>query len=72
MKKLYGVITAMTTPFDKQGKLDLDAMRAQTEFLIEKGVDCLYPCGTTGEMYLCSAQEREAIAETVVKAAAAA
>ena len=70
MKKLYGVITAMTTPFDKQGKLDLDAMRAQTEFLIEKGVDCLYPCGTTGEMYLCSAQEREAIAETVVKAAA--
>ncbi len=47
MKKLYGVITAITTPFAKQGKLDLDAMRAQTEVLIEKGVDCRYPCGTT-------------------------
>ncbi|HIS03779.1 MAG TPA: dihydrodipicolinate synthase family protein [Candidatus Pullichristensenella avicola] len=70
MKKLYGVITAMTTPFDEQGKLDLEAMRAQTEFLIEKGVNCLYPCGTTGEMFLCSEEERKAIAETVVKTAA--
>lgn len=70
MKKLYGVITAMTTPFDAEGKLDLDALRAQTEFLIEKGVDCLYPCGTTGEMFLCSVEEREAIAETVIRTAA--
>ena len=72
MKKLYGVITAMTTPFDEQGKLDLEALRAQTEFLIEKGVNCLYPCGTTGEMFLCSEEERKTIAETVLKTAAAA
>ena len=70
MKKLFGVITAMTTPFDAQGAVDLNALEAQTQFLIEKGVNCLYPCGTTGEMYLCSAQEREKIAETVVRAAA--
>ena len=70
MKKLYGVITAMTTPFDEQGKLDLEALRAQTEFLIEKGVNCLYPCGTTGEMFLCSEEERKTIAETVLKTAA--
>ena len=70
MKKLDGVITAMTTPFDSEGKLDLAALKEQTEFLIEKGVDCLYPCGTTGEMFLCSAEERKQIAETVVKTAA--
>lgn len=70
MKNLYGVITAMTTPFDEKGAVDFEALEQQTEFLISKGVDCLYPTGTTGEMYLCSAEERERIAETVVNKAA--
>lgn len=70
MKKLYGVITAMTTPFTADGKVDTAALEEQTEYLIEKGIQCLYPCGTTGEMYLMSAEERELVAETVVKKAA--
>lgn len=70
MKKLYGVITAMTTPFTQEGKVNVAALEEQTEFLIGKGVQCLYPCGTTGEMYLMSPEERELVAETVVKKAA--
>jgi 4-hydroxy-tetrahydrodipicolinate synthase len=70
MKKLFGVITAMTTPFDTSGKVDTAALEKQTEFLISKKVNALYPCGTTGEMYLMSAEERELVAETVVKQAA--
>lgn len=70
LKKLYGVITAMTTPFTDDNKVDVEALEQQTEFLIEKGVNCLYPTGTTGEMYLMSAEERELVAETVVKKAA--
>ena len=70
MKKLYGVITAMTTPLTADGKVDTAALEEQTEYLIEKGIQCLYPCGTTGEMYLMSAEERELVAETVVKKAA--
>ena len=70
MKKLHGVITAMTTPFCADGSVDVKALEAQAEFLIQKGVQCLYPCGTTGEMYLMSAQERELVAETVVRQAA--
>ena len=50
MKKLYGVITAMTTPFTQDNKVDVAALEEQTEFLIQKGIHCLYPCGTTGEM----------------------
>lgn len=34
MKKLCGVITAMTTPFDENGQVDVAALEAQTEFLI--------------------------------------
>ncbi|NLU24608.1 MAG: dihydrodipicolinate synthase family protein [Clostridiales bacterium] len=70
MKKLYGVITAMTTPFTADNHVDVSALEAQVEFLIGKGVQCLYPCGTTGEMYLMSSEERELVAETVVKKAA--
>ncbi|MEF9988788.1 MAG: dihydrodipicolinate synthase family protein, partial [Christensenella sp.] len=39
-------------------------------FLIRRGVHCLYPCGTTGEMYHMSVAEREKVAETVVHQAA--
>lgn len=70
MKKLHGVITAMTTPFTADDQVDVEALKSQTEFLIQKGVQCLYPCGTTGEMYLMSEQERRLVAETVVKNAA--
>lgn len=70
MKKMYGVVTAMTTPFDQNDQVDVEALKAQVEFLIEKGVNCLYPCGTTGEMLNMTCKERELVAETVVEAAA--
>ena len=70
LKKLYGVIVAMTTPFDEQGNVDVEALKRSVDFQIEKGVNCLYPCGTTGEMYLMTAEQRKLVAETVVKQAA--
>lgn len=69
MKKLYGVTVAMTTPFAADGKLDLAAVEHMTHMLVDKGVHCLYPCGTTGEFLLMTVDERKAVAETVVKAA---
>jgi len=70
LKKLYGVITAMTTPFDKEGNVDVQALERAVDFQIEKGVNCLYPCGTTGEMFLMTAEQRKLVAETVVRKAA--
>lgn len=68
MKKLYGVTVAMTTPMDKNG-VNLAATADLTEKLIAHGVNCLYPCGTTGEMLKLRAEERMQIAETIVKTA---
>lgn len=70
MKRLFGVTVAMVTPFTKQNQVDLIAVEELTTMLIEKGVNCLYPCGTTGEMLRMSVEERKAVAEAVVKAAA--
>ena len=69
MKELYGVTIAMTTPFDGEGKVDVAAIEKTTDALIKSGVDCLYPCGTTGEMSRLTIEERKKIAETVVRAA---
>lgn len=67
MKHLYGVTTAMVTPFDRNGKIDLPAVKELINFLISKGIHCIYPLGTTGEMYRLSVEERKALAETVVE-----
>jgi 4-hydroxy-tetrahydrodipicolinate synthase len=70
MKKLKGVITAMVTPFDGRDGIDVAAIKRLVDFLVAKKVDCLYPCGTTGEMLLMTPEERELVAKTVVEAAA--
>lgn len=70
MKYLHGVTTAMVTPFNTDGSVNLEKVAQLTEFLITKGVNCLYPLGTTGEMLKLSITERKAVAEKVVKTAA--
>ncbi len=70
MKLMYGVINAMTTPFNKDGTIDTRSLENQVDFQISKGTNCLYPLGTTGEMYLLSNDERKLVAETVIKKAA--
>lgn len=69
MKELYGVTVAMVTPFTETNQVDLNGIKQLTEMLVSKGVDCLYPCGTTGEMLRMSRKERQQVAETVVKEA---
>jgi 4-hydroxy-tetrahydrodipicolinate synthase len=43
-----GLSVAMITPF-KNGQIDWEAFRAQIEFQIAAGTNCLCPVGTTGE-----------------------
>ncbi|MFB5660510.1 4-hydroxy-tetrahydrodipicolinate synthase [Alteribacillus sp. HJP-4] len=46
----YGqLLTAMVTPFDKNGNLDWTALESLTEHLIQNGSDGLVVAGTTGE-----------------------
>ncbi len=66
MTRMYGVTTAMLTPFDVDGKVDVKTLRAYTDYLINQGVHCLYPCGTTGEMLKMNNEERKLVAQTVL------
>lgn len=49
MSSFAGVLTAMVTPFDREGAVDLSACRALAAHLLETGSDGLVLAGTTGE-----------------------
>ena len=66
MKKLFGTVVPIITPFDNQDHVDLESLENLTEHVIQGGLQCIYPCGTTGEMLLLSVDERKAILETVI------
>lgn len=49
MARFGAVLTAMVTPFDAEGRLDLDAAQALARWLVEGGNQGLVLAGTTGE-----------------------
>ncbi len=67
MKKLSGVIVPMIAPFDANDEINIAALKQLINFLLDKGINCLYPNGTTGEMYRLSIVERKKIAEVVTE-----
>jgi 4-hydroxy-tetrahydrodipicolinate synthase len=69
-KAMKGVNIVQTTPFNKDGSLDLEGMRANTRWLLEytAGKDFTFtPMGSTGEFYAVSNDERKAVLKMVVE-----
>ncbi|GAB2046540.1 4-hydroxy-tetrahydrodipicolinate synthase [Agathobaculum sp. TL06] len=69
-KRLSGVVIPTITPMHEDGSIDGRSLAGFTEYLVQAGVDCLYPNGTNGESLLLSRKERETVAEIMVKTAA--
>jgi len=61
------VITAMVTPFNKEGEIDFTATKNLVEHLISNGTDALVVGGTTGESPTLSTTEKEELFTFVVK-----
>jgi 4-hydroxy-tetrahydrodipicolinate synthase len=64
--KLEGVLPAVVTPFDKNEEFDEQAFRHLIEWLIEKGINGIVPCGTTGEFSQMKHEERQRVIEVCV------
>lgn len=67
--KLEGVYVPMVTPFDKNGQVEVEKVKMLAKSFIDQGAAGLVVCGTTGESYALSDDERTLILSTVVKVA---
>jgi 4-hydroxy-tetrahydrodipicolinate synthase len=64
-----GLSVALVTPF-KGGDVDFDTFRAQIEFQIAAGTNCLVPVGTTGESPTLTHEEQDRVTAFVVETVA--
>ncbi|MEX0824646.1 MAG: dihydrodipicolinate synthase family protein, partial [Pirellulaceae bacterium] len=65
-ERISGILTPNLTPVDGLGRVDEDRLRGYVDWLIEHGVDGLYPNGSTGEFVRFTAEERRRIVSIVV------
>ncbi len=68
-KKYEGIIPAFYACYDKDGNISPDAVRALTQFYIDKGVNGLYVGGSSGECIYHSVAERKLVLESVMEVA---
>ena len=69
LKKYEGIIPAFYACYDKEGKVNLAAVRELTQWFIDKGVQGLYVGGSSGECIYQSKEERKAVLEAVMEVA---
>ena len=62
------ILSAMVTPFDAAGAVDLDVARQLARHLVAEGNDGLVVCGTTGESPTLSDDEKLSLFAAVVEA----
>jgi len=65
-ERFRGILTPNITPVDRHGNIDEDNLRGYIDWLIDHGVDGLYPNGSTGEFLRFTAEERRRIMTIVV------
>jgi 4-hydroxy-tetrahydrodipicolinate synthase len=68
MARFGEVLTAMVTPFDANGDLDLDGAVKLAKWLVAQGNDGLVIAGTTGEASTLSDEEQFSLVEAVASA----
>ncbi|MFQ5866586.1 MAG: dihydrodipicolinate synthase family protein [bacterium] len=61
-----GVYAAMLTPFDEKGKVNEPVLRNIVDFLIDKGIDGLYPVSSVGEFVHLSPEENMEIMDICI------
>lgn len=64
---IHGVFPAVVTPYADDGReVNIEGLLRLCDFLIEKGVDGLFICGTTGESPMLTDEERLAVMREVL------
>lgn len=65
-----GVVVPVITQFDEYGHVDTKGVAEFTDILVNQGVHGLVACGTTGEAYALTPDERHLVISTIMKTVA--
>ncbi len=68
IKDLKGVIVAIATPFEEEGRLDVEGLKRLTQYVLDGGVHGIMTTGGTGEFPSLLREEKRIVTETVVQA----
>jgi 4-hydroxy-tetrahydrodipicolinate synthase len=66
---LHGVLTALATPFDRDGGIDVPTLRRVVDRSIDAGVDGVVAAGSTGEVGALTRDERLRLVDTIIEQA---
>lgn len=66
-KRLKGVVIPMILPMNEDSRIDDDSLKNFTKFLVDAGMNALYPNGTNGESLMLKQEEREHVAEVIAE-----
>jgi 4-hydroxy-tetrahydrodipicolinate synthase len=67
---ISGALTALITPFSRDGAVDEGTLRELARWQVLAGIDGLVPCGTTGEAPTLSESERERVIAAIIETVA--
>lgn len=68
--ELKGIIVPILTPMNEDETINVEELRRQVDRMINSGIHGIFPCGTNGEGYILSTDEKRLVIETVVDQAA--
>lgn len=63
-----GIYAALMTPYAENGTVNYTEIKKLVRYLIGKGIDGFYVCGSTGEAFVLTQEERKRILETALEA----
>jgi 4-hydroxy-tetrahydrodipicolinate synthase len=64
--RLKGIIIPVTTPFDENGNVDINALENLMEFYLKNNIKCFIAAGSTGQCYVLSEEEHRMVVRTIV------
>jgi len=70
INRFKGLLPALLTPYDKNGKISSDSLQKLIDNCIGQGVDGFYVGGSTGEAFLLTTEERKLLIKLAMEAVA--
>jgi N-acetylneuraminate lyase len=65
MQDIRSIYAALLSPYNSEGKLDLQVLSRLIQFELDKGAEGFYCCGSSGEGLLLEKEERKKLVEVV-------